>query len=94
MYIIFNLKEVYLKFEKDIQNRSKKDSLLSFDEISRIAENYGINGNGITEAIRFLNDLGSLQYFEINGLKDKVVINPQVKFKFDLLCSCIYAYLI
>ena len=31
----------------------------------------------ILQAIRFLADLGSVQYFESTGLKDKVVINPQ-----------------
>jgi hypothetical protein len=31
----------------------------------------------ILQAVRFLNDLGSLQYFEDSSLKDKVVVNPQ-----------------
>lgn len=43
------------------------------------AESCGIyDEHEILQAIRFLSDLGSLQYFENNGLKDKVVINPQV----------------
>lgn len=43
-----------------------------------IAESVSLfNMHEILQAVRFLNDLGSLQYFEITGLKDKIVINPQ-----------------
>jgi len=31
----------------------------------------------ILQGIRFLADLGSIQFFETSGLKDKIVINPQ-----------------
>lgn len=55
-----------------------KVPLISYDEVVDIAESSSLfDSNEILQAIRFLNDLGSLQYFEITGLKDKVVINPQ-----------------
>ena len=57
---------------------SKTESILSLNEITLQAEQQGIcDKNEILESIRFLNDLGSLQYFEISGLKEYVVINPQ-----------------
>lgn len=44
-----------------------------------MAEKCGIyEEQEVLNAIRFLNDLGSLQYFESNRLKNYVVINPQV----------------
>jgi leucine-rich repeat kinase 2 len=51
---------------------------LSFEEISTIAEEFGIHEDKeVKQCVQFLNDLGSLQYFDTNGLRDKVVINPQ-----------------
>lgn len=57
-----------------------KKSIISFEELKLVAEKCGIyNKQEILEAVRFLNDLGSVQYFENNELKDKIIINPQVK---------------
>ncbi len=36
----------------------------------------------IIESIRFLNDLGAVQYFENHFLKQRIVINPQVIIRF------------
>ena len=52
--------------------------MVEFDELSALAVQFGINGDEVVEAVRLLNDLGSLQYFDKHGLKDKVIINPQV----------------
>ena len=42
------------------------------------AEENGIyDSEEILQAIKFLNDLGSVQYFENKSLKNKVIINPQ-----------------
>ena len=70
----------------------EEKSLISFDEIKSVAENFGIyEKEEILEAIRFLNDLGSLQYFENNALKDKIIINPQVTF--NLLFNIIFFFI-
>ncbi len=46
--------------------------------MSEYAEISGIvDKNEVLQAIRFLSDLGSVQYFEVSGLKDKVIIYPQ-----------------
>lgn len=67
-------------FEKEVKKKSKECALISLNEITEIASASGIfESKEILESIRFLNDLGSLQYFENETLKDKVIINPQVQ---------------
>lgn len=59
---------------------------MGFEYISSLATECGIFENDeILAAIRFLNDLGSIQYFERNGLKDRVVIDPQVFLAFFMI---------
>ncbi len=78
-YIGEEIPEVWLKFEKEIKSRSSTFSLLDYTDTSDIAANCGITDQKeVEQCIQFLNDLGILQYFDRNGLKDKVVINPQV----------------
>jgi hypothetical protein len=77
-YIGEKIPEAWFNFEKKIKKMAEKVPLVAYDEVVEIAESASLfDSNEILQAIRFLNDLGSLQYFEINGLKDKVVINPQ-----------------
>jgi leucine-rich repeat kinase 2 len=77
--MFFN-KGVWLDFELSVKDRSQYSSVLSYSEISGIAEGCGMyEKHEILQAVRFLKDLGSIQYFERTALKDKVVINPQVK---------------
>ena len=58
--------------------RSSQDSLLDYTEALSISEKCGISETDeLRQCIQFLTDLGSLQYFDTNGLRDKVVINPQ-----------------
>jgi hypothetical protein len=58
---------------------------MGYQEVSEIAQKAGIyETKEISQAIRFLHDLGSIQYFETTFLKDIVVINPQV--------SCIFLF--
>ena len=65
---------------KEIKIEGERRSLMNYDEVKASAEKSGIyDEQEVLQAVRFLSDLGSLQYFENNGLKDKVVINPQVK---------------
>ena len=62
-----------------IQEKSRTNALVTYDEMEKIAELSGVfNKEEIQHAIRFLSDLGTIQYFEKNGLSDKIVINPQV----------------
>ena len=70
-----------MKLELSIKEESKKTQITTFENISRIAsEECGLyEPNEILQAIRFLKDLGSLQYFENPSLRDKIVINPQVR---------------
>ena len=77
---LFFFQEVWLKFENEIKSRNAKNRfLLDYEEIQRIiAPNFGINDEKeVMHCIQFLSDLGSIQFFDINGLRDKVVINPQ-----------------
>lgn len=68
---------MWLNFEKEIKKETQ--ALLLYEDVKSIAEKCGIyEDQEILTAVRFLSDLGSLQYFETNGLKDRVVINPQV----------------
>lgn len=66
-----------MNFEKEIKRQTQ--ALMTYDELKLKAVACGIHDDQeILQAVRFLSDLGSLQYFETNGLKDRVVINPQV----------------
>jgi hypothetical protein len=68
-----------LNFDQQIKKESINNSLISFDELTDKATQVGIiDRQEVLQSIRFLSDLGSMQYFEVNGLKDKVIINPQV----------------
>jgi hypothetical protein len=82
-FIYTILKEVWLSFEKEIKVKSTEKSLISYQDVYAMAERCGIyDEQEVLQAIRFLNDLGSLQYFETNGLKNNIVINPQVRVLF------------
>jgi hypothetical protein len=60
--------------------KSQKESLIDYSAIEEIAYNCGIHDKSeILESVKFLNDLGSILYFEDDNLKNKVIINPQVK---------------
>ena len=69
---------MWFNFENNIKRLSDTKSLISYQEIEEIAENSSLfEKEEIRLAIRFLSDLGTLEYFETSGLKDRVVINPQ-----------------
>ena len=62
-----------------MKEKSQTLSLIKYKEISDIAFDSGLlDSKEVKEAVSFLNNLGSLQYFENDSLKDKVIINPQV----------------
>ena len=78
-YMGEEIPKLWFNFEKVLKEQAREvKSLVSMAEITEYANNIGLfDEMEILAAIRFLDDLGSLQYFESSGLKDKVVINPQ-----------------
>ena len=77
-YIGETIPEAWFNFESKIKKLSDQKPLITYKEAVDIAESASLfDATEILQAIRFFKDLGSLQYFEINGLKDKIVINPQ-----------------
>lgn len=77
-YMGEEIPKLWFNFEKAVKEQALTKSLISLAEITEFANNVGLFDElEILQAIRFLADLGSLQYFESSGLKDKVVINPQ-----------------
>ena len=66
-----------MNFEKEI--KSQKSPIIDYSIVESIALNAGISeSDEILGSVRFLNDLGSIQYFANESLKNKVIINPQV----------------
>jgi len=51
---------------------------MNYTDIEIVANKYSIDSSKTLQAVRFLNDLGSILYFENDNLKNKVIINPQV----------------
>lgn len=77
-YIGEKVPELWIKFETNIRDLREKKPLMSFKEVLEVAENSSIlDESDFLQAIRFLGDLGTIQYFETSGLKDKIVIDPQ-----------------
>ena len=77
-YIGEKIPQLWFNFEKAIRQLGATKFLITYAEMVEIAETTGLFDNQeILQAIRFLADLGSVQYFETAGLKDKIVINPQ-----------------
>lgn len=70
--------QLWFNFEKSVRDMSKTRFLISYTEMVSVAEASGLfDEQEVLQGIRFLADLGSVQYFETTGLKDKIVINPQ-----------------
>lgn len=68
--------KAWLNFENLI-GECKRD-ILRYQEVETIAHNAGIfEASEVLQAVQFLHDLGSLQYFSSEHLKNYVVINPQ-----------------
>jgi leucine-rich repeat kinase 2 len=77
-YIGEKIPETWFNFETAIKAMSKSKALISFSELVQLAEASSLfSEQEILQATRFLNDLGTVQYFESTGLKDYIVINPQ-----------------
>ena len=58
--------------------KREKDSVISYEEVEELATDTGIFDKAeISGAVQFLHDLGALQHFNNEYLKDKVVVDPQ-----------------
>ncbi|RNA31785.1 putative serine threonine- kinase pats1 [Brachionus plicatilis] len=77
-YIGEKIPEAWLNFEKSVREKSKKEPIINKDKAKQLAEKNGIyDEQEFGQVVKFLNDLGSLQYFENQSLRNKIVINPQ-----------------
>ncbi|XP_070196653.1 uncharacterized protein [Littorina saxatilis] len=70
--------QVWLSLEKKILASRTSSSLLAWDKIREYGMEVGIYDEKDTkEAIQFLHELGTVQYFDNDFLRSIVVINPQ-----------------
>ena len=69
----------YLLFCLDLQNI--KANILTLDEFKQLAKEHGIEGLEVFHLLRFLHmRVGIIRYYDVDGLRDIVVIQPQVLF--------------
>ncbi|XP_062577173.1 uncharacterized protein LOC134239045 [Saccostrea cucullata] len=77
-YMGEKIPQVWLNLEKKILGERAKHSILDYSVIEDFAIEHGIfDEKDVKQAIKFLDDLGTVQYFDNDFLRDKVVINPQ-----------------
>lgn len=77
-YMGEKIPQVWLNLEKQILAERTKQSILDYSVIEDFAMEHGIfDDKDVKQAIKFLDDLGTVQYFDNDFLRDKVVINPQ-----------------
>ena len=69
----------YLLLCLDLQNI--KANILTLDEFKLLAQEHGIEGLEVFHLLRFLHlRIGIIRYYDVDGLRDIVVIQPQVLF--------------
>ena len=68
----------YLLFCLELQNL--KCSIVSLDDCKHIAAEYRIQGEEVFKLLKFLIRIGVIQYYDVNGLRHIVVIDPQILF--------------
>lgn len=77
-YIGESIPQTWFNLEKEIRSLSTSKFLIAYSEMVEIAVEHGLFGElEIQQGIRFLNDLGIIQYFKNSGLKENIIINPQ-----------------
>ncbi|XP_064626432.1 uncharacterized protein LOC135487048 [Lineus longissimus] len=76
-YMGERIPEAWFNFEKNIISRRQSGSLLLWEDIEKEASRSAVFGNEIKQAVQFIHDLGSLQHFDSDFLRNRVVINPQ-----------------
>jgi hypothetical protein len=71
-------KKAWLNFEELIKQLKREFRIVPLEDLKEKATQAGLITNEETlQAIRLLNDLGVLQFFEVSGLDDKVILDPQ-----------------
>ena len=69
----------YLLLCLDLQNVKK--SIITLDEFKFLAAKHGIEGDDVFHLLHFLHlRIGIVRYYDVEGLRDIVVIEPQVLF--------------
>ena len=69
----------YLLLCLDLQNVKK--SIITLDEFKILAAEHGIEGDDVFRLLHFLHlRIGIVRYYDVDGLRDIVVIEPQVLF--------------
>ncbi|XP_078600268.1 uncharacterized protein LOC144875240 [Branchiostoma floridae x Branchiostoma japonicum] len=77
-YMGERIPQVWLSFEQAVIKDRKKQSVLPWEVVAKHASGAGIfDRSELNQAVQFLHDLGTLQHFDNEYLKDRVVINPQ-----------------
>ncbi|XP_060065175.1 uncharacterized protein LOC132545509 [Ylistrum balloti] len=77
-YMGEKIPQVWLNLEKKILAERSKHSILKWETVKSFAIDNGIfDDKDVKQAVKFLDDLGTLQYFDNDFLRDRVVINPQ-----------------
>ena len=77
-YIGELIPDVWLKFKEGLLAERSTNQIVKWSTIQRIGIENGIyEENDTQQAVQFLHDLGTLQYFDNELLKDFVVIDPQ-----------------
>ncbi|PAA48002.1 hypothetical protein BOX15_Mlig030627g5 [Macrostomum lignano] len=79
-YMNESVPRLFLDFEERLMEKRTRERLniLDWDVVSGIAQAQGLyEDKHVRQAVNFLNDIGSIQYFDTEFLRQKVVINPK-----------------
>jgi len=77
-YMGEKIPEVWLNFERGMLKERFHSSTLTWEKVEECALDSGIVEKAeVSQAVQFLHDLGSVQHFQNEYLRSRVVINPQ-----------------
>ncbi|GFN74887.1 leucine-rich repeat serine/threonine-protein kinase 1, partial [Plakobranchus ocellatus] len=77
-YMGEKIPEAWLSLEKHLDSMRRQEALLPYSKIEDEAGSAGIfDSTELVQAVQFLHDLGSLQFFNTTFLRSHVVIVPQ-----------------
>uniref|UniRef100_K1PTH6 non-specific serine/threonine protein kinase n=1 Tax=Magallana gigas TaxID=29159 RepID=K1PTH6_MAGGI len=77
-YLEEKIPQVWLNLEDKMIKMRKENAILDWGEVEKIAREEGIyHEQDLKEAVSFLDNLGTVQYFDTDFLRDKVVVDPQ-----------------
>uniref|UniRef100_A0A1I8IUY9 non-specific serine/threonine protein kinase n=1 Tax=Macrostomum lignano TaxID=282301 RepID=A0A1I8IUY9_9PLAT len=79
-YMSERLPRIFLDFEDRLIEKRTRDhvKILDWQEVADLAQSQGLyEDKHVRQAVSFLNDIGSVQYFDTDYLRHKVVINPK-----------------